>query len=52
MKGVVRLFVGGGQDYYGDTSKRDQEVVSKIPKELSKMLIKDASKNLEIVTGG
>lgn len=46
MKG--RLFVGGGQEYYGPTAARDKLVVVETAKELFNLV----GNSIEIVTGG
>jgi hypothetical protein len=43
-----RLFVGGGQDYWGETAERDRKIV----KEASKILFELVGDSIEIVTGG
>lgn len=44
----MRLFVGGGQDYYGPTSDRDKQVVL----EVAEQLFESVGDSVEIVTGG
>lgn len=45
---MMRLFVGGGQAYWGPTAKRDELVV----KRLAQMLAVSLGKRVEVVTGG
>ena len=44
---VIKVFVGGGQDYHGPTSLRDARVTKKIPEILHRF-----APEIEIVTGG
>ncbi|MBX9636673.1 MAG: hypothetical protein K2Q45_03890 [Nitrosomonas sp.] len=50
MQGAVfpRLFVGGGQSYYGPTAERDKLVVQKT----AQLLFSALGNSIEIVTGG
>lgn len=48
MKGLVRIMVGGGQDYWGPTSDRDRQVVSLT----AQTLFSAIGNTVEIVTGG
>lgn len=43
-----RLFIGGGQDYWGETADRDRQVVKLVASELYNSL----GNSIEIVTGG
>ena len=47
-EGYSMIFVGGGQDYYGETAVRDKAVVSTLAERLSRSLPKD----VQIVYGG
>jgi len=48
MDSKARLFVGGGQAYYGPTAERDKAVV----KSLAKILASMVGDTVEVVTGG
>lgn len=48
MEGVPLIFVGGGQDYYGETAERDKNVV----KALAVRLEKSLPSEVQIVYGG
>ncbi len=50
MKGqsLYRLFIGGGQEYYGPTADRDRIIV----REVAVQLFSRIGNNVEIVTGG
>lgn len=43
----LRIFIGGGQDYYGPTSQRDAEITRKIPE-----ILYGFAPEVQIVTGG
>jgi hypothetical protein len=47
-EGRVRLFVGGGQAYYGDTASRDEIVVKRV----AELLAQNMGDEVEVVTGG
>ncbi len=45
---LPRIFIGGGQDYYGTTAERDRNVI----KETAIELFSRAGNSVELVTGG